>query len=75
LLSPLAAHPAAGQRASNNRTKLPRLGAHTFVVNDLVVGSDDFNFGVDANYGDLPATGLGRDARLGTVRLNMRYYF
>jgi len=38
-------------------------------------GSDDFNVGVDANYGDLPATGLGRNARLRTVRLNLRYYF
>ena len=46
-----------------------------FLLRLAYTGSDDFNVGVDANYGDLPATGLGKNARLGTVRLNMRYYF
>jgi hypothetical protein len=38
-------------------------------------GRDDFSISIDINYGDLPATGLREEARLATVRLNMRYYF
>lgn len=38
-------------------------------------GRDDFSLSVDINYGDLPFTGLREGGRLGTVRLNMRYYF
>ena len=38
-------------------------------------GSDDFSISIDINYGDLPTTGLREDARLGTMRLNLRYYF
>jgi hypothetical protein len=38
-------------------------------------GRDDFSISVDINYGDLPVTGLREDGRLGTMRLNMRYYF
>ncbi len=38
-------------------------------------GSDDFSISVDMNYGDLPTTGLREDARLATMRLNLRYYF
>ena len=38
-------------------------------------GRNDFSVSLDINYGDLPATGLREDAQLGTVRLNLRYYF
>jgi hypothetical protein len=38
-------------------------------------GRNDFSISIDINYGDLPAIGLREEARLATMRLNLRYYF